>query len=127
MLAKIAEIGARHGLIVGNIFHAGDGNMHPIILFDPRKPGELDAAQQVGFEILEQCIEMGGSITGEHGVGVEKIALMPKQFPEETLDALRDLKRLFDPAGLFNPGKILPTGRGCIEIRQGPLTHANTI
>lgn len=127
MLARIAEIGARYGLTIGNIFHAGDGNMHPIILFDPRKPGELEAAQKAGFEILEHCIALGGSITGEHGVGMEKIELMPKQFPPETLDTLRDLKQLFDPKGLFNPGKVLPTGKGCIEIRQGPLSAANTI
>ena len=127
MLAKIAEIADKYGLTVGNIFHAGDGNMHPLILFDARKPGEIERAQKLGFEILEHCLALGGSITGEHGVGMEKIELMSKQFPPETIETLQRLKDLFDPTGLLNPGKVLPTGRGCLEIRQGPLTTVNAM
>ena len=120
-LAYINEVARKSGLIISNIFHAGDGNMHPIILFDPRKPGDLEKARAAGQEVLEYCIEAGGSITGEHGVGMEKNDLMPKLFPESTLDMIRRLKLLFDPDGRLNPGKVLPTGRGCLEIRQPPL------
>jgi glycolate oxidase len=119
-LRFIGEVSRRHGLTISNIFHAGDGNMHPIILFDARKPGELARARAAGEEILKYCVEAGGSITGEHGVGMEKNELMSKQFPPETLDMMGRLKRLFDPQGRLNPGKVLPTGRGCLEIRQGP-------
>jgi glycolate oxidase len=118
----IGETGRKYGLTISNIFHAGDGNMHPIILFDARKPGEFERAQKAGEEILTYCIEAGGSITGEHGVGMEKNELMSKQFPPETLDLMARLKALFDPEGRLNPGKVLPTGRGCLEIRQKPLT-----
>jgi glycolate oxidase len=116
----IAEVAARYGLTISNIFHAGDGNMHPIILFNPRKAGDLERARAAGEEILVWCIDCGGSITGEHGVGMEKNELMARQFPPETLDLILRLKRLFDPDALLNPGKVLPTGRGCLEIRQAP-------
>jgi glycolate oxidase len=114
----IGEVARKYGLTISNIFHAGDGNMHPIILFDARKPGELEKARAAGAEILTYCIDVGGSITGEHGVGMEKNELMPRQFTPETLDTIRRLKLLFDPDGRLNPGKLLPTGRGCMEIRQ---------
>ena len=117
----INETARKYGLTISNIFHAGDGNMHPIILFDARKPGELERARSAGEEILCYCVEHGGSITGEHGVGMEKNELMGKQFPEATLDMMAKLKALFDPEGRLNPGKVLPTGRGCMEIRQKPL------
>ena len=120
-LRFIGEVAERRGLTISNIFHAGDGNMHPIILFDARKPGELERARAAGEEILRYCVEAGGSITGEHGVGMEKNELMSKQFPPDTLEMMGRLKRLFDPQGRLNPGKMLPTGRGCLEIRQGPL------
>ncbi|MBL0158573.1 MAG: FAD-binding protein [Bryobacterales bacterium] len=126
-LRRIDSISAHCGLTIGNIFHAGDGNLHPIILFDARKPGDIGKAQKAGFDILEYCIEVGGSITGEHGIGMEKIHLMNKQYPEETLAMMRRIKELFDPARLFNPGKLLPAGRGCAEIRQAPLTHGNML
>jgi glycolate oxidase len=125
-LRFIGEVAERRGLTISNIFHAGDGNMHPIILFDARKPGELDRARAAGEEILKYCVEAGGSITGEHGVGMEKNELMSKQFPPETLEMMGKLKRLFDPEGRLNPGKMLPTGRGCLEIRQGPLVAGGT-
>ena len=95
--------------------------MHPIILFNPRKPGDLEKARACGEDILRYCIEVGGSITGEHGVGMEKNELMAKLFSDDTLDMIRRLKFLFDPEGRLNPGKVLPTGRGCLEIRQPAL------
>ena len=121
-LRFIGETAKKYGLTISNIFHAGDGNMHPIILFNPRRPGETDRARACGEEILEYCIRAGGSITGEHGVGMEKNELMPILFSADTLDMIGRLKLLFDPENRLNPGKVLPTGRGCLEIRQQPLT-----
>src|SRR6185369_9980544 len=126
-LQFIAKVATKHGLTISNIFHAGDGNMHPIILFNSRVPGEIDKARAAGEEILTRCIEVGGSITGEHGVGMEKNELMDKLFSSDTLDLIRSLKLLFDPNNLFNPGKMLPTGRGCLEIRQPALTAGSQI
>jgi glycolate oxidase len=120
-LRFISGVAERRGLTISNIFHAGDGNMHPIILFDARKPGELERARAAGEEILTFCVGCGGSITGEHGVGMEKNELMSKQFPPETLEMMGRLKRMLDPDSRLNPGKVLPTGRGCLEIRQKPL------
>jgi glycolate dehydrogenase FAD-linked subunit len=117
----IGQVAERTGLTISNIFHAGDGNMHPIILFDPRKPGDLEKARAAGEEILTYCIDAGGSITGEHGVGMEKNELMARLFSAETLEMIARLKSLFDPEGRLNPGKMLPTGRGCMEIRQERL------
>jgi glycolate oxidase len=119
-LRAIAAIGEKYGLAISNIFHAGDGNMHPIIPFDPRKDGDLRRAQLAGDEILDFCISVGGSITGEHGVGMEKMELMTHQFSEDTLNLVKDFKSLFDPSCMLNPGKLLPTGKGCLEIRQRP-------
>jgi glycolate oxidase len=126
-LRYIAQVSERYGLIISNIFHAGDGNMHPIILFDQRKPGELERAKKAGEDILAYCVEVGGSITGEHGVGMEKMELMPLLFSTESLGMIRSFKELFDPDGRFNPGKVLPTGKGCLEIRQQPLTSASVV
>ncbi len=117
-LAKIGEIAAAHKLDISNIFHAGDGNLHPIILFDARKPGELKNAQEAGEAILRYCVSVGGSITGEHGVGMEKMELMADQFSSDSLDMIGRFRGLFDPQCRLNPGKLLPTGRGCMEIRQ---------
>lgn len=121
-LRRIGEVSEKYGLTISNIFHAGDGNMHPIILFNARKPGDLEKAQKAGDEILAYCIEAGGSITGEHGVGMEKMELMGSQFSPDTLDMIARIKALFDPDCRLNPGKVLPTGRGCMEIRQPALT-----
>jgi glycolate oxidase len=121
-LEHIRRVSEKYGLLISNIFHAGDGNLHPIILFNHHKPEELRKAQQAGDEILEFCISVGGSITGEHGVGMEKMELMGHQFPDDTLDLIRALKMLFDPDCRLNPGKLLPTGRGCLEIQQAPYT-----
>ncbi|MBV9769161.1 MAG: FAD-binding protein [Bryobacterales bacterium] len=117
-LREIHRIAEKYGLTISNIFHAGDGNMHPIILFNHHQPGELDRARAAGDEILRYCIEQGGSITGEHGVGMEKMELIGEQFAGETLDMIARFKRLFDPECRLNPGKMLPTGKGCMEIRQ---------
>jgi glycolate oxidase len=123
----IGEMAEKHGLTISNIFHAGDGNLHPIILFNPRKPGELEAARACGVDILTYCIDAGGSITGEHGVGMEKNELMAKLFSGDTLDTIGRLKLLFDPDARLNPGKVLPTGRGCLEIRQAALQTGSTV
>jgi glycolate oxidase len=117
-LRYIQRISAEYELTISNIFHAGDGNLHPIILFNPRNPGELDRARRAGDEILRFCVANGGSITGEHGVGMEKMELIGAQFPDETLEMIGRFKSLFDPQCRLNPGKMLPTGKGCMEIRQ---------
>jgi glycolate oxidase len=121
-LRFIQTVSQKHGLTISNIFHAGDGNMHPIILFNPRVPGELQRAKDAGDDILRFCVDHGGSITGEHGVGMEKSELLAYQFSDETLETIRRLKQMFDPGCHFNPGKVLPLGKGCMEIRQRPGT-----
>ncbi len=126
-LRHIGQVAEKYGLTISNIFHAGDGNMHPIILFDARKPGDLEKAQHAGEDILNYCIEVGGSITGEHGVGMEKMELMANLFSEDTLDMIGRLKALFDPECRLNPSKVLPLGRGCMEIRQRALTAASVV
>jgi glycolate oxidase len=117
-LRFIQSVSVKHGLTISNIFHAGDGNMHPIILFNPRQPGELQRAIDAGDDILRFCVDHGGSITGEHGVGMEKSELLGYQFSDETLEMIRKLKQMFDPGCHLNPGKVLPLGKGCMEIRQ---------
>jgi glycolate oxidase len=119
-LCFISELAKRYELPISNIFHAGDGNLHPLIMFDPRKPGALDKVKRASDEILDYCISVGGSITGEHGVGLEKMEMMGHQFSDDSLAMIAGFKKLFDPACRLNPGKMLPTGRGCMEIRQGP-------
>jgi len=109
-LRFIHQVSEKYGLVISNIFHAGDGNLHPLILFNARRPGELDKARAAGAEILQHCIAQGGTITGEHGVGMEKNELMPVMFSAETLEMTARMMALFDPEGLFNPGKILPEG-----------------
>ena len=117
-LNLILDVARRYNLTIGNIFHAGDGNLHPLICFDPKVPGELDKVLKAGDEILEHCIAVGGSITGEHGVGMEKMEMMGRQFSPESLAMMARFKKLFDPTCRLNPGKALPTGHGCREIRQ---------
>ena len=126
-LRYIGEVAKKYNLSISNIFHAGDGNMHPIILFNARIPEELERAKNAGEAILSYCISVGGSITGEHGVGMEKNELMAKLFRPETLDYIWRFKTLFDPSGRLNPGKVLPTGKGCLEIRQAPFTRRTAI
>lgn len=116
-LKFIYSVADKYDLKISNIFHAGDGNMHPIILFDKHIPGELEKTKKAGAEILTYCIEAGGSVTGEHGVGMEKNDLMPLMFKEESLEMMERLIRVFNPDWRLNPGKILPTGKGCMEVR----------
>jgi glycolate oxidase len=125
VLRRVNEIGAAHGLRIGNVFHAGDGNLHPNILYDPRKPGEEERVVAAGGEILKVCAEVGGSITGEHGIGLEKVDYMPLIFSEADLECMRRVKEAFNPAGLCNPGKVFPTNKACVEVgpayRQHPV------
>jgi glycolate oxidase len=101
--------------------------MHPVILFDARKPGDLERAQRAGFDFLDYCVSIGGSITGEHGVGMEKMEMLGRQYSPASLDLMRRIKRTFDPLGLLNPGKMFPTGRGCAELRQPPIVNPSTL
>ena len=110
VMRKVAEIGKAHHLRIGNLFHAGDGNLHPIILFNPREPGIMDKVVRAGEEILHACVEAGGTITGEHGVGIEKREYMRWMFSDADLLAMQRVKRAFDPSGVMNPGKLLPLG-----------------
>jgi glycolate oxidase len=123
-LRRITEIGTKYGFEIGNIFHAGDGNLHPIILFDAREDEQFRRAVATADEIIGFCIEMGGSITGEHGVGMEKDRLMPLLFSEDELNLMRRVRDAFNPTGLLNPGKIFPTTKGCGEIHVRPLPVA---
>ncbi len=115
VIAEICAIGDRHGLTLSNVFHAGDGNLHPNISFDRRKPDELARVMRAGAEILEYCVKAGGVITGEHGVGTEKRDFMHLVFGEADLDAMRRLRAAFNPDGVCNPGKLIPTTRFCVE------------
>jgi glycolate oxidase len=110
ILSDVVEIGTRHDLPIANLFHAGDGNLHPMILFDVREPGVLDRVIAAGREILARCVEAGGTITGEHGVGLEKQSFMPLIFSDADLDVMDRVRGAVDPSGNFNPAKILPTG-----------------
>jgi len=116
VLAKISEASDRYGLPVANVFHAGDGNLHPLILFDANREGELEQAENLGAEILSMCIEAGGTVTGEHGVGMEKIDSMCEQFTPAELEQFHAIKSAFDPLGLLNPGKAVPTLHRCAEL-----------
>ncbi|WP_395657150.1 FAD-linked oxidase C-terminal domain-containing protein [Nocardioides sp.] len=122
VLRAIAELSTSSGVRVANVFHAGDGNLHPLVLFDESKDGEGEAAEEVSGAILDLCISHGGSITGEHGVGVDKAKYMPRMFSDEDLDTMQLVRCAFDPDGIANPGKVFPTPRLCGEVpgrRQG--------
>jgi glycolate oxidase len=116
VLRRMREMSAKYGLRVANVFHAGDGNLHPLILYDANKPGELDRAEEFGADILRLCVEVGGVLTGEHGVGVEKRDLMPVMFSETDLNQQQRVKCAFDENGLLNPGKVFPTLHRCAEL-----------
>ena len=118
VLERIQALSNQHGLGVANVFHAGDGNLHPLILYDASKPGELMRAEQFGADILRLCVEMGGVLTGEHGVGVEKRDLMPTMFTETDLAHQQRVKCAFDPLLLLNPGKMFPQLHRCAELGQ---------
>ena len=123
VLERMTQIATKHGLRVANVFHAGDGNLHPLILYDANKPGELDAAEQVGSEIMSYCVEVGGVLTGEHGVGVEKRDLMSTMFTEDDLNQQLRVKCAFDPDGLLNPGKQFPQLHRCAELGRLHIHH----
>jgi len=116
VLAEIAALSAESGIRVANVFHAGDGNLHPLVLYDDSVPGQAEAAEKVSGAILDACLEQGGSITGEHGVGVDKSRYMPKMFGADDLDTMQLVRCAFDPASVCNPGKIFPTPRLCGEV-----------
>src|SRR5579862_3072992 len=128
VLRRIAELGGEHGLRVANVFHAGDGNLHPLVLYDDRVDGEAARAERLATDILDVCIDAGGSLTGEHGVGVDKACSMPKLFGARDLETMLRLKTAFDARGLANPGKAFPTPRLCGEVpgpyRAHPLERA---
>jgi glycolate oxidase len=123
VLARITALAEEYGMRVGNVFHAGDGNLHPLVCYDG--PDEAERAEELSGLILEACVEAGGSITGEHGVGVDKKRHMPSMFDEPDLAAFQHLRCAFDPRGLANPGKVMPTPRLCGEVpgpyRRHPL------
>jgi len=128
VLTRIKALSEEYGLQVVNVFHAGDGNLHPLILYDANIEGELERTEELGGKILETCVELGGSITGEHGVGMEKINQMCAQFNSAELTQFHAIKQAFDPAGLLNPGKAVPTLHRCAEfgamhVHHGQLPH----
>ena len=128
VLESINNLSIKYGLRVANVFHAGDGNLHPVILYDANVSGELETAEQLGGDILELCVKVGGTITGEHGVGVEKLNQMCVQFTEAELSTFHAIKAAFDEDGLLNPGKAIPTLHRCAEfgamhVHHGKLTH----
>jgi glycolate dehydrogenase FAD-linked subunit len=128
VLRRIDELAAEYELQVANVFHAGDGNLHPLVCYDAAREGEPARAEELAGLIVKTCVEAGGSITGEHGVGVDKKAYMPAMFSEPDLDAFQRLRCSFDPHGLANPGKVMPTPRLCGEVpgpyREHPLERA---
>lgn len=115
VLARISEIGERYGLRIANVFHAGDGNLHPVVLFDERDPEQVRRVLDAGGEILDVCLEAGGSLTGEHGIGIEKLDHMARMFQPEDLAAMRRVREALDPTQRMNPGKLLPTPGSCSE------------
>ena len=128
VLRAMADMSRRYGLAVANVFHAGDGNLHPLIMYDANKPGELEKAEAFGADILRLCVAVGGVLTGEHGVGVEKRDLMPEMFSEIDLNQQQRLKCAFDAEGLLNPGKVFPVLHRCAElgrvhVHAGRLPH----
>jgi glycolate oxidase len=118
ILRRIEAAAARHRIRIANVFHAGDGNIHPILLYDERCAGEVERVLAAGTEILEACIELGGSVTGEHGIGVEKMAHMARLFGPDDLAAMQEVRAVFDPLGRSNPNKIFPDGKTCVEVRR---------
>jgi glycolate oxidase len=125
ILREISAISHRYQLRIGNVFHAGDGNIHPIVLYDERDPSQVQRAIEAGRDILKACVEMGGSLTGEHGIGVEKMAEMPLIFSPDDLMVMAELRRVFDPEERSNPNKVIPTPGACVEVatprRQAPV------
>ena len=125
VLEKISNLSKKYDLRVANVFHAGDGNLHPLILYDAGQPGELKKAEDFGNDILKICVDMGGSITGEHGVGIEKLDAMCHQYNTAELDVFHQIKAAFDPFSLLNPGKAVPTLHRCAELGNMHVHHGN--
>lgn len=130
VLQKISAMSGEYELPVANVFHAGDGNLHPLIAYDANMPGQLEKAEELGGKILELCVAVGGTVTGEHGVGVEKLDQMCVQFSEDELRIFHAIKHAFDPHELLNPGKAVPTLHRCAElgamhVHNGQLPHPN--
>ena len=123
VLRQIEELSVRHGLRVGNVFHAGDGTLHPLVLYDA-EAGETERARELAEAILDACLDAGGSLTGEHGVGMDKACSMPRMFSQRDLQTFERLRRAFDPAGICNPGKVIPTPRLCGEVPGPYRIHA---
>ena len=123
VLEEISDLAESYRLQVANVFHAGDGNLHPLILYDANKADELRRAMQLGAEILELCVARGGTITGEHGVGIEKIDQMCVQFTDAEIAQFHQLKASFDPQGILNPGKAVPTLSRCREFSHRPVRN----
>jgi glycolate oxidase len=128
ILEKISELSKHYKLRVANVFHAGDGNLHPLILYDANIAGELERTEAFGKEILKACVDAGGTITGEHGVGIEKLDAMCYQFGTAELAIFHQIKQIFDPSELLNPGKAIPTLHRCAEfgamhVHNGQLPH----
>jgi len=123
VLGRMEQLSQKYGLGVANVFHAGDGNLHPLILYDANVPGELDRAEEFGNDILRLCVEVGGVLTGEHGVGIEKRDLMPEMFTEADLMQQQRVKCAFDPGLLLNPGKVFPTLHRCAELGRMHVHH----
>jgi len=123
VLRQIETLAEHHGLRVGNVFHAGDGNLHPLVLYDA-EAGETERARVLAEAILDACLDAGGSLTGEHGVGMDKACSMPRMFSERDLQVFERLRRAFDPVGLCNPGKVIPTPRLCGEVPGPYRIHA---
>jgi len=119
VLRRIRGLEQRSGLTIGNVFHAGDGNLHPLVCYDDAVEGQAELAEQVASEILTYCLDVGGSLTGEHGIGADKVCHMPKMFSENDLATMQLVRAAFDPLGLCNPDKLLPTPRLCGEV-PGP-------
>jgi glycolate oxidase len=126
VLSRISGFARTHDLGVANVFHAGDGNLHPLILYDASQPGQLERAEAFGDDILRCCVEVGGVLTGEHGVGIEKRDLMPVMFTETDLNQQKRVKHAFDPASLMNPGKVFPLLHRCAELGRMHVHHGQT-
>ncbi len=123
VLRSVYAIGEQYGFPIANVFHAGDGNLHPNVLFDERKPGETARVLEIGAKIMRLCVDAGGTITGEHGVGLEKRSFMEWIFSEADIDAMAKVKAAFGGTDLYNPCKIFPTGKGCGEVSQARIEH----
>ncbi|MFT5896056.1 MAG: glycolate oxidase [bacterium] len=122
-MQRMDEWSKEYNLPIANVFHAGDGNLHPLIMFDAGIPGELHRTEELGSRILQLCVEVGGTVTGEHGVGMEKINEMCVQFDSDTLTQFHAIKAAFDPDGLLNPGKAVPTLQRCAEFGAMHVHH----